>query len=220
MEIVLKGIWHSYDNQIMVLKRIDLEFKEPGIYVVLGPNGAGKTTLMKITSLILRPLQGVVLVEGVDFWGLDKEKKEEIRKSIVYVHDKPILLRGSVRDNISIGMKIRGKIDEDLIDHYIKRYSLAEVQKRSVHKLSAGQAKAISIIRALVLKPQVLVLDEPFVFLDDSRARILVEDIVDIVNCGGKVLIATHYIHKELRNEINYVIELVSGEIKSVVKIH
>jgi len=219
MEIALKGIWHSYDNQVHVLKSINLEFKEPGIYAILGPNGAGKTTLLKVVSLILRPSQGFVLINGSDFWGLHRERREEIRKRVAYVHDKPILLRGSVRDNISIGMRIRGEVDESLIDYYVKRYSLLEVQRKSVHRLSAGQAKVVSIIRALVLKPQVLALDEPFAFLDDVRARILVEDLVNITSDGGMILIATHYMYKELVNEVNYVIELLKGEVKNIIRI-
>ncbi len=215
----MRGVWYSYDGQVHVLKNVELEFSEPGIYVVLGPNGAGKTTLLKVSSLILKPARGAVIVDGADFWELSEEEKERVRRSVTYVHDKPIIIRGSVRENITIGMKIRREVDEELVDYYIKRYNLASVQRMPASRLSAGQAKAVSIVRALVLRPQLLALDEPFAFLDDLRAQTLVEDIINMVSKGGRVLIATHYMYGRLSNIANYLVELLSGEVRRFTKL-
>jgi len=216
MEIELKNIWYSYDSYTYVLKDVNLVLREPGLYVVVGPNGSGKTTLLKILSLIIKPSKGSVLVNGRDFWVLSDDEKSLIRKSIVYVHDKPVLLRGSVRYNVELGLKLRGEKRGDEVLEYISRYGLREVLDKPVNKLSAGQAKAMTIVRALILKPKILALDEPFTFLDNTKVKLLIEDIQRIVRDGGIVVIATHYMYRDLEDISKNVIEVVNGEVATL----
>jgi ABC-type multidrug transport system ATPase subunit len=219
VEVALRGVWHSYDGRTRALRGVELVFAGPGIYAVLGPNGAGKTTLLKIASLILKPSGGSVLVDGVDFWDLSEGERDVIRRRVAYVHDKPILLRGSARENAALGMRMRGEVDEALLEHYMRRYGLTDVEGLPASRLSAGQAKAVTLVRALTVRPKLLALDEPFAFLDGSRARTLVEDIARIAEGGGTVLVATHYMYRELRDVVSYVVEIVSGEVRSVAKL-
>jgi ABC-type multidrug transport system ATPase subunit len=216
MEIELKNIWYSYDSYTYVLKNVNLVLREPGLYVVVGPNGSGKTTLLKILSLIIKPSKGSVLVNGRDFWVLGDDEKSLIRKSIVYVHDKPVLLRGSVRYNVELGLRLRGEKRGDEVLEYISRYGLREVLDKPVNKLSAGQAKAMTIVRALILKPKILALDEPFTFLDNTKVKLLIEDIQRIVRDGGIVVIATHYMYRDLEDISKNVIEVVNGEVATL----
>jgi ABC-type multidrug transport system ATPase subunit len=213
MEIALENIWHSYDGSTYVLKNINLIFKEPGIYILIGPNGSGKTTLLKILSLIIKPSKGNVLVDGKDFWSTSDEEKSLIRRNIVFVHDKPTLLRGSARYNIELGLKLREVKKEDDVIEFASRYGLEEALDKPVHKLSSGQAKTVSILRALLLKPKILALDEPFTFLDNTRVKLLIEDILDMVRNGSIIVIATHYMYKDLEVISNKIVEIVNGEI-------
>jgi len=214
MEVRLVDVWHSYDGSTYALKGVNLAFKDPGVYVLTGPNGSGKTTLLKVLSLMIRPSRGDVVVNGAKFWSLGEEERSSLRRSVAYVHDKPILVRGSVRYNLELGLRLRGaKVDEDAIERYVVRYGLEGLEGRSVSKLSAGQAKLVSIVRGLLLRPQLLALDEPFTFLDSARASLLVEDLAEIARKGGTVVVATHYMHKELKNCSSQVIELVNGEV-------
>ncbi|MCC6057381.1 MAG: ABC transporter ATP-binding protein [Desulfurococcaceae archaeon] len=216
MEIELKNIWYSYDSYTYVLKDVNLVLREPGLYVVVGPNGSGKTTLLKILSLIIKPSKGSVLINGRDFWVLGDDEKSLIRKSIVYVHDKPVLLRGSVRYNVELGLRLRGEKRGGEVLEYISRYGLREVLDKPVNKLSAGQAKAMTIVRALILKPKILALDEPFTFLDNTKVKLLIEDIQRIVRDGGIVVIATHYMYRDLEDISKNVIEVVNGEVATL----
>jgi ABC-type multidrug transport system ATPase subunit len=214
MEVKLVDVWHSYDGFTYALKSANLAFENPGVYVLIGPNGSGKTTLLKVLSLIIRPSRGEVIVDGADFWSLDEKERASLRSSVVYVHDKPILVRGSVRYNLELGLRLRrAKVDEDVVERYVARYGLEGLEGKLVSRLSAGQAKLVSIVRGLLLRPQLLALDEPFTFLDSARASLLVEDLVDIARNGGTVVVATHYMHKELRGCSKQVIELIDGEI-------
>lgn len=219
MEIALENVWHSYDGETYVLRNISLRFRSPGTYLLIGPNGAGKTTLLKIVSFIIRPSRGRVLVDGVSFWDLDNASRDSIRGSIVYVHDKPILVRGTVKFNVELGLRLKKRVDESIVEYYITRYGLKELENKSVNRLSAGQAKTVSIVRALVTEPTVLVLDEPFTYLDSTRSTLLIEDIMRIVReRGGMVLIATHYMYRELKALATEFVEIVNGEISSHAK--
>lgn len=214
MKIVLENIWHSYDGQKYVLRNINLSFIEPGIYLVLGPNGVGKTTLLKIISLIVKPSKGRILIDGKDYWGLKEEEKNNIRSLIAYVHDKPILVRGSVRYNVELGLRLRKRVNDNILEYYINRYGLKQLEKKPANKLSAGESKAVTIVRAFAIKPKILVLDEPFTYLDSHRTRLLIEDIVNLArNEKTLVLIATHYMYKELANIATKIIEIKNGEI-------
>jgi len=117
-----------------------------------------------------------------------------------------------VRYNLELGLRLRGvKVSEDVIERYVARYGLEGLEGKPVSKLSAGRAKLVSIMRSLLLRPRLLALDEPFTFLDSTRASLLVEDLVEVVRSGG-IVVATHYMHRELRDCSEQVIELMDGE--------
>jgi len=216
MEVKLVNVWHSYDGSTYALKDINLAFNSPGVYALVGPNGSGKTTLLKVLSLIIRPSRGEVIVNGAKFWDLDEKEKSSLRGSVVYVHDRPILVRGSVRYNLELGLRLRrANVDGAILEHYVERYGLKDIEGKPAGRLSSGQAKLVSMVRGLLLRPKLLALDEPFTFLDSARASLLVEDLMEVAKSGGMVVIATHYMHKELRGCSRRVIELIDGEVAS-----
>jgi ABC-type multidrug transport system ATPase subunit len=218
MEIRLEDVWHTYDGATYALKGISLVFKDPGLHLVLGPNGAGKTTLLKIATFILRPSKGRVLVNGRDFWGLSELEKQSIRKQVAYVHDKPVLVRGTTKYNLMLGLILRGENSDRDVLEYASRYGLADALNKPVHSLSAGQAKAVAILRALVLRPRILALDEPFTFLDSYRTQLLLQDIKRLVEEGTTVIVSTHYMYKELEKMAINIVEIVNGEITARVR--
>jgi tungstate transport system ATP-binding protein len=213
LEVRLEDVWFSYDGRRHVLKSINMEIKGTGLHVVMGPNGSGKTTLLKILSLIYKPTRGSVIVDGRSYWDLGPAERDLVRHHIVYVHDKPILLRGDVWYNVSLGLKLRGFNNYDYLEELIKRYGISELLKSSSRSLSAGQRRLVSIIRVLALKPRVLVLDEPFNHLDSSRVKMLLEDIIAMAE-SSLVVIATHYLVRELRDNAIKMYELVEGSLR------
>jgi len=215
LKILLENVWHSYDGVTYALRNINVDLTGPGIYVVTGPNGAGKTTLLKIITLLLKPTAGRVLVEGVDYWSISSTERARFKNSTVFVHDKPLLVRGSVEYNVSLGLKLRGLNSTDIVDYYIKRYGLSDVRNKNVYKLSTGQLKVVSIVRALILKPKLLALDEPFTFLDNTRVKLLIEDLVDLTERGSLVIIASHYMYRDIVEKCKGVVELFMGELVS-----
>ena len=215
MEIRLENVWFTYDGSSYVLKNVNLEFANPGLYILMGPNGSGKTTLLKIISLLFKPTKGRVLIDNADFWNMIEKDKQEVRSRIAYVRDKPILVRGTARYNLELGLKLRNnvEVDKSLINNLVKRYMLEDLLSKPASKLSSGQAKIIAILRALILNPRILALDEPFTFLDNTRTMLLIQDLAKLVDNGSIIIIATHYMHRDLRTRAKQITELVNGEI-------
>ncbi len=213
MEVRLEDVWFSYDGRRYVLRSVNVELKGKGLHVIMGPNGSGKTTLLKIVSLIYKPTRGSVIVDGRSYWDLGPRERDSIRQHVVYVHDKPIILRGDVWYNVSLGLRLRGSDSYDYLEELVERYGVSELLRSNSRSLSAGQRRLISIIRALALKPRVLVLDEPFNHLDSGRVRVLLEDLTSMAG-SSLVVVATHYMVRELMSNATRLYELVDGSLR------
>jgi ABC-type multidrug transport system ATPase subunit len=216
MEILLRNVWFSYDGEVYVLKRVNAVFDKRGLYIIVGPNGSGKTTLLKIVSLIYKPCLGEIILNGENVLKMPKYRINEIRKNIIYVHDKPIIIRGNVERNIRIGIDIHQIKDDDTIEYFIDRYSLNKLRYSDAKKLSIGQAKLISLLRAFILKPKVLVLDEPFTFLDQYNSFLVMEDLQRLILNGTMVIMSTHYMQQELFLKALTIYEMIYGELRKL----
>ncbi len=187
--IELRDVWYRYPGGPWAISGVNLRFE--GRHVLVGPNGSGKTTLLKVSSLIYRPTRGKVLVNGVDFWGLDGRRRRELRRQVVYVHERPILIRGTVLDNLAYPLIMRGYSREEALKigrealSTINAEHLAEKRRK---ELSTGEAQLISVLRALILRPKVLMLDEPTAHLDFDRREVL----LNLLKGVEVLIVATH----------------------------
>lgn len=192
--IRLEGVWFRYTRARWVLKSVSVEIPDRGITVVVGPNGSGKTTLLKIAGLIYKPARGRVEAWGVDAWNSGSRARLEARRRVVYVHERPVMLRGSVLDNIAYGLRLRGTPQGEAEERAREAARLVGVQgllSEPASRLSAGQAQLAALARALAVKPRVLLLDEPFAHLD-LKARKAVASLLDRLRGQMGVVVATH----------------------------
>ncbi|MGC9181049.1 ATP-binding cassette domain-containing protein [Thermogladius sp.] len=212
MEVVLEGVSHTYNGREYALEEVGLSIDGPGLYLVVGPNGSGKTTLLKIVSLNLRPSRGRVIVDGLDAWNTSKREFAELKSKFVYSHDKPILLRGTCRYNLTMGGRLSGRVDEDFMKRLIDLFEAEKLLERKSRELSAGQAKLCSLIRALSVKAEVYALDEPFNSLDSSNASRLLA-VLRGLSSTKAVLVSTHFLYEGLLNSAKKTIRLINGKI-------
>lgn len=150
-------------GDIVVFKSFSINFENNKIYSVLGPSGCGKTTMLNIISGLVKYGEGSVIIDDC--------------KDIAYVMQNDHLLPWrTLRENISLGIEVLNddlEIDYDLIDKYIYEYGLSGFEGSYPEVLSGGMRKRASIIRALVCKPDIFLLDEPFSNLDyDIKLKI------------------------------------------------
>lgn len=163
---------------------------EAGEFVSLvGPSGCGKSTLLSIVSGLLQPSSGEVFIDG--------EKAEGISPKIGYMLQKDNLLEWrSIYRNILLGLEIRGEVNKEsrqYADELLKTYGLYEFKDNYPAQLSGGMRQRAALIRTLVSKPDILLLDEAFSALDYQTRLAVGDDVYQIIRKENKtVLMVTH----------------------------
>lgn len=183
-----------------VLRSVTLELRATESAVLLGPRGAGKTTLMGILGMILRPDEGFVLLGGIDGWDEWDGARARLRlKRIGWVCSQPhLMLHLSVRDNVALPRWRMGDSRGDARDQaseLLQRMGLAKLADRGAWRLSRVDAQKVSVARALINKPAVVLADEPTRFLDaeeDAGARnAILDHLFSACKRGAALLVAT-----------------------------
>jgi tungstate transport system ATP-binding protein len=157
--IVIEGLEHSVGSVTLRADRLALETGR--LYVLHGPNGAGKSTLLKIIAGLIVPARGRVARNGLP---------------VTLVHQQPYLFRGSLRRNVSFGLHARRLPRGErarLVDNALRSIGLELLAERSARTLSGGEQQRAALARALVLRPRVLLLDEPTANLDVEGQKVL-----------------------------------------------
>ncbi len=203
-------LWYSYDGgRNWAVRNASLAVEAGTIIALTGPNGAGKTTLLKLLGLIYRPQQGRVLVDGVDYW---TQPSLELRRRIVYVHEEPVMLKGSVLDNIAYGLLLRG-LDASrarkAAEEAAEKLGLTRYLEEPATKLSTGLRQLVAIARAVAVNPSYLLLDEPFAHLDRAKRSLLARVLEELRDNGVGIVVAGHVVPEELH--VDHTVEVVEG---------
>jgi len=196
-KISFRNVTFAYEGQeTSVINDISLDIK-PGERVgILGRIGSGKTTILRLLAGLYKPDQGLVLVDNAD---IRQIRPEDVRKNMSIVFQNPVLFSGSIRDNLLMGNP--EATDEDLL--YCVRAAGYEqfigmlpggfdfpLTERG-RELSVGMRQSLAVARALIAKPNILLLDEPTAPLDAGTEKTLV-DSLDEATKGMTVICVTH----------------------------
>lgn len=195
--IKLKNVSRKYDG-ITALREINLDVKKGEILTIIGHNGSGKTTLLRLMALLDNPASGEIIYNGNK---VDKSNAAEYRKEVTMVFQKPVLFNTTVFENIAYGLKLRNKKDYYITENFenvMDSVLLTGYGHRMAKKLSGGEQQRVILARALALKPELLLLDEPTANLDPTSAMI-VEKIVKKLRGKTTVVVATHNIFQAKR---------------------
>ncbi len=184
------------------------------ITVLLGHNGSGKSTLLKLLAFLETPQKGRIKFHNEDIFS---KKHPMLRKKIVLVDQKPYLLRGTVLENVLQGLKFR-HIPATLAE----RQALDTLEQAGIHRLahkkateiSGGEAQKVALARALVLQPDVLLLDEPFSHLDEASAEHISQLITCFSRTPNKSIIFSSHNQKHVTKLATQTIQLASGTYK------
>ena len=159
---------------ILDVPSLDVQPNE--VFAVVGPNGAGKSTLLRVLGLLEQPSGGEVMFDGNRVGG-DRLK---YRRRMAVVFQEPLLLDTSVEANVRTGLLLRGvnSLEQKRrSDEWLERFGIAHLRGRLARSLSGGEAQRTSLARAMVLEPEVLLLDEPFSSLDAPTRESLIDDL-------------------------------------------
>ena len=168
----LKDICHYYGNT-KVLDFDELKIKKESITALIGPNGSGKSTLLKLLAFAQKPTQGQILYKGRKEYPFSPG----IRSKITLLTQKPYLLKRTIFENIAYGLKIRKDTDrlEKRVEEALLNVGLdyKKFENRKWHELSGGEAQRVAMAARLILKPEVLLLDEPVASVDTKSAKLI-----------------------------------------------
>lgn len=185
-------------GRLNALRDVSLELRRGGILTIFGRNGAGKTTLLKIVSTLMRTWTGTARLFGRDLRGADGD----IRKRIGFVSHESFLYSDlTVRDNLLFYGRMYDLDDPAAAaDDAIVQMGLETKTATPVRALSRGMKQRLSLGRAFLHKPELVLLDEPFTGLDERAADTLHSLIDSFAAGGGAVLMATHAIERGWRH--------------------
>ncbi len=178
-----------------ILKGIDLEIPEGEFFVLMGPTGCGKTTTLRIAGLLDRPDSGSVLFQGMNMC-LSDRKLLPFRRRMATVFQNPVMFSGTVFSNVTWGLRIRGVQGETIRQRagkIIELTGLEGFEKREAGSLSGGEKRRVALARAMILEPELLILDEPTTSLHRSFKEELLAKIRELHRVTGTTfLMATH----------------------------
>ena len=187
------------DEEVKAVCDVDLEIKDGEFTGILGSSGSGKSTLMYMIGLLEKPTRGKIIIDGQDVSKLSDEELSHLRNRYIgFVFQSFNLInRYTVKENILLPVKYaKTKIDfdpEKRAEELMKRFNIYQRRDFFPNKISGGQQQRVAIARALILKPKLILADEPTGNLDSKTG----EEILDLLaelnkDLGVTVVIVTH----------------------------
>jgi len=192
--ITTRGLGRRFGGRIAV-RDVSLTLETGDCLALFGPNGAGKTTLLRMLAGLLRPSDGSGSVAGVTLPG-----GAELRAAIGYISHASMLYSAlSARENVELSARLFGVRDaRDAATRALERMELVDRADMPVRQLSRGMQQRVSIARATVHEPRVVLLDEPFTGLDDSGSAALGAHLARLRATGTTMVLVTHQIAEGL----------------------
>jgi tungstate transport system ATP-binding protein len=195
-------------RQVLDIESLDIHDGE--IFALVGPSGAGKSTFLRLLNFLEPPTSGKINFLGREFSNCI-DMPLEIRRRVTTVFQRPMLLTGSVWENVTYGLRIRGRNNSNGETYTVlKQVGLTELAHQRANTLSAGESQRAALARAMIIRPEVLLLDEPTANLDPYNVS-LIENIVKKINRKdmATVVLVTHNIYqaRRLANRVCFILD-------------
>ena len=219
--IELSNINKTFINlkKISVLKKVSYKFKKGKIYSLMGPSGSGKSTLLNILSLIDRPNAGSIIIEKnhIDFKNLQKNDLLRAKKiGIIYQQDN-LLSDFTAIENIYLASLAAGndkRLSISKAKSLLRKVGLTNRSNHYPSQLSGGEKQRVSIARALINDPQIILADEPTGSLDLETAKGIFNLLKKQINPDRLIIFATH--NRFFADKSDCLLEIVNGNIKTI----
>ena len=193
----LRGVRQRYEGRT-VLELDHFTVARGAIVAIVGPNGSGKSTLLRLAALLEAPSAGEVWLDG-----RRAPRTGAARRRVTLVEQRPVLFRGNVRENLEFGLRIRGRRGADLaarVDAVARQFAIGGLLSRARRQLSEGEIQRVAVARAVVLEPDVLLLDEPASSADRAAALQLYQTLQEERRRRGlTICLASHQLEDAYR---------------------
>ena len=209
--------YHSIKSETVALKDISFTVKDGEFVGIIGPSGCGKTTLLAILSKIMPPSSGEIRIKGLPL-------EQTSNKTALMPQRDQLFEWRSVERNVTLGLELQRKKNKNTVAealNLLKKYGLYDFRKKKPSELSGGMRQRAALIRTLVTKPDILLLDEPFSALDYQTRIKVADDVYSIIKQEKKtVLLVTHDLAEAI-SLCDKIIVLTKrpGRIKTIIDI-
>ncbi|KXT73440.1 ABC transporter ATP-binding protein [Streptococcus sp. DD10] len=185
------------DQELRVLKDINLEVEEGEFVAIMGPSGSGKSSLMNVIGMLDTPTSGKYRLEGKEVAGLSEKKLAHVRnRQIGFVFQQFFLLsKLTALQNVELPLIYAGVSPnkrKQLAEKFLEKVELAERMHHLPSELSGGQKQRVAIARALVNNPSIILADEPTGALDTKTGDQIMEFLTELNNEGKTIIMVTH----------------------------
>ncbi len=190
-------IFRVGEERVHALHKVDLTVRAGEYLSIMGPSGSGKSTLLNILGLLDRPDSGVYRLEGIDTTELNDQKQAEVRRHKIgfifqFFH---LIPRLTAAENVELPLTLAGvpaPRRKPRVAEALERLGLAERARHRPDQLSGGQRQRVAIARATIMKPDLILADEPTGNLDRASGQEVIASIEDLNREGMTVVVVTH----------------------------
>ncbi|MGH4119405.1 cell division ATP-binding protein FtsE [Clostridium sp.] len=194
--IQFKKVTKIYDNNVIALSNIDVTIERGEFVFLVGPSGAGKSTFIKVLLKEVEPTTGTVTLNDTNVTKLTREKVPFYRRKIgVVFQDFRLIESLNVYENVAFAMRVIESTPKDIRKKVPLVLDLVGLSKKHMafpHELSGGEQQRVSLARAIVNNPTILIADEPTGNLDPETAAEIMDILNDINKAGTTIIMATH----------------------------
>jgi cell division transport system ATP-binding protein len=194
--IQFKKVTKIYDNNVIALSNIDITIERGEFVFLVGPSGAGKSTFIKVLLKEVEPTTGTVILNDINVTKLTRKKVPFYRRKIgVVFQDFRLIENLNVYENVAFAMRVIESTPKDIRKKVPLVLDLVGLSKKHMafpHELSGGEQQRVSLARAIVNNPTILIADEPTGNLDPETAAEIMEILNDINKAGTTIIMATH----------------------------
>src|SRR6202522_2014402 len=193
--VITDGLTKHFGDLVAV-DHLDLRIEPGTVFSLLGPNGAGKTTVVRMLATLSAPTSGTARVCGYDV-----VRQADAVRSVISMTGQFAALEDNLtaRENLLLMARLRGYgkgAAGRLVDSLIDRFDIGEFRGKLIKSVSGGQRRRVDLAASLVVKPALLVLDEPTAGLDPRRRQVVWSTVRDLVDVGVTLLLTTQYLEE------------------------
>jgi putative ABC transport system ATP-binding protein len=212
-------VYRVGDQEIVALQPTTMDINEGELLLIIGPSGSGKTTLLSLVGCVIYPSSGRVWVDGQEVNKLKDRQLARLRlNNIGFVFQNFNLLAPlNAEDNVMMPLRLQGVSSREARERTeaaLKMVGMLDRRKNLPKQLSGGQQQRISIARALVTEPKILLCDEPTGSLDKDSLEIVMEELRELADEGKAVCVVTH--DPRLKKYAHRIVEVRNGEVLPV----
>jgi putative ABC transport system ATP-binding protein len=181
---------------------------------VVGPSGAGKSSFLRLLNRLDEPTDGTVYLDGTDYRSIPPER---LRKRVGMVPQSPALRAGTVRENVTVGPRLRGEaVDDERVERLLDDVGLGGYADRAAGDLSGGEAQRVAIARTVLNDPEVLLLDEPTASLDEASEAAIEGLVSDLLATGERTVVLVTHDERQAGRLADRVARFADGRIADV----